>query len=313
MAYQQYDRGDYRPQFGGFKFFPPVIKNLLIINAVLWILQSMLIRSSFHVGDESAARWLQEMLYLNPLGQHFRPWQLLTYMFLHGDFYHVLFNMLPLWMFGMEVENTWGSRKFLWFYIACGIAGGLTNLLIAPLFTAVGPTIGASGSIYGVLVAFAMLFPNRYIYLWFLLPVKAKYFVTVFVMVELYYGVTGTPDGVAHMAHLGGALLGGVWVLLDARGLIDRLLARGGASVRRAAPGVSRPRTAPVQDATIIDMPPPRPETRPDNEHARYQKVIDEILDKISVSGYTSLTEQEKRILLDASKRIHPDKGSSDA
>jgi membrane associated rhomboid family serine protease len=310
MAYQRFDRGEYRPQFGGFSFFPPVIKYILIANVAVFFLQNML--GGLTVGGNSANAWFITNFYLMPTGEFFRPWQLVTYMFLHHDFMHIFFNMLMLWMFGMEVEHTWGSKKFFCFYIAGGIAGGLAHLFIAPLLTAPGPAIGASGAVFGVLTAFAMLFPDRYVYIYFLLPVKTKYLVPVFIAMELFYGVTGTSEGVAHMAHLGGAALGVLWVLLDSRGVIDRLLRTSATARPAATPGMRQKWTAPVRDATVIDMPPPRPEQKAADEHARYQDVIDSILDKISTSGYASLTEQEKRLLLDASKRIHPDGGSSD-
>ncbi|MEI6053515.1 MAG: rhomboid family intramembrane serine protease, partial [Opitutaceae bacterium] len=116
----------YRPSpIGGFSFFPPVIKALLISNAAVFL--GMMFLGNFH-----------HYFALLPIGAGFLPWQLFTYMFIHAGFTHLLFNMLALWMFGMELENTMGSRKFLLFYILCGLGGGLVNLLVAPLFTAVG-------------------------------------------------------------------------------------------------------------------------------------------------------------------------------
>ena len=220
---------------------------------------------------------------------------------------HLFMKMLMLWMFGMEVENTWGAKKFLAFYFACGIAAGISNLLIAPLFTDPAPTIGASGAIYGVLVAFAMLFPDRYVYFYFFIPVKAKYLMVFLIALEVFYGVTGLIDGIAHTAHLGGAILGGIWVLLDKHGTIDHLLGRITTRSSRRQTVIKGPRG--VQEAQFYGMPQasqPR-KTTGDPEFDRYQKLIDEILDKISKNGYAGLTEEEKRILLDASKKIHPD------
>jgi hypothetical protein len=235
---------------------------------------------------------------------------LFTYMFLHGSLMHIGLNMIMLWMFGMEVENTWGSKKFLIFYLSCGVAAGLANLFIAPLFTEVGRTLGASGGVYGVLVAFAMLFPNRYVYLYFFLPVKAKYMISFFILMELWQGI-GSSDNVAHMAHLGGAVLAAIWVLLDSRGVIDRLLSgrKPLRSYRHSQPSNQTLSYRPsVQDAefTEVKYHPKRPSGDP--EFDEYQKTIDEILDKISKSGYAGLTESERQILLDASKKIHPDR-----
>jgi membrane associated rhomboid family serine protease len=311
MAFPQNDRGDYRPQFGGFSFFPPVIKYMILANVAAFFLKSMLAGGFLTVGGESMGGWFEKTFYLCPIGEGFRPWQLVSYMFLHGDFYHIFFNMLMLWMFGMGVENTWGTSKFLAFYFACGIAAGLSNLFIAPMFIEPARTIGASGSVYGVLVAFAMLFPNRYVFIYFLLPVKAKYLVTIFVGLELFYGITGSSEGIAHMAHLGGAVLAAVWVILDSRGVIDRWFSK--LSSSRRAPSIHRmpPPQSSIRDAVYSEPKTPPAQTPRNEEFERYQKVIDEILDKIGRTGYSSLTEDEKRILLEASKKIHPDKGAS--
>src|SRR6202008_2569552 len=145
---------------------------------------------------------------LYPVGQGFYPWQLFTYMFMHGGLMHLLFNMFALWMFGMELENTWGSRKFMLYYLICGVGAGLSNLFIGPLFGPAGPTVGASGAIYGVLIAFGMMFPDRPIFVYFLLPIRARYFVLIYITLEVYAGITGTADGIAHFAHLGGAAVG---------------------------------------------------------------------------------------------------------
>ena len=114
-------------------------------------------------------------------------------MFLHGGFWHLFLNMLALWMFGVELEYTWGSRRFLIYYLLCGLGAGIVNLLVAPLLGQAAPTVGASGAIFGVLIAFGMLFPDRPIYLYLLLPVRAKYFVLGYIALELFYGVTGRP------------------------------------------------------------------------------------------------------------------------
>lgn len=292
---------DYRPQFGRFSFFPPVIKNLIIINISVFIFQWMFIGSGLTYAGVDIGYWFARLLYLYPLGEGFQIWQLVTYMFLHGNLMHIFFNMLMLWMFGMEVENLWGSRKFLVFYFAAGITAALANLFIAPLFTTTGPTVGASGGVYGVLVAFAMMFPNRYIFLYFFVPIRAKYLITFFVLLEIFNGVFGTRDGIAHIAHLGGAVVGAIWVLMESRGMIDSMFKSISSRTPKSTPKQPIPKS---KEARFYEIKPTKTE-KPDAS----QRIIDDILDKISVSGYSSLTEEEKRILLDASKRLHPDKG----
>ncbi len=286
----------YRPSFfGGFKFFPPVIKALLISNVAVYFLTSFF--GLFRIGSLSLGAIIGAVFPLYPLGDGFQIWQLFTYMFMHGGLMHLLFNMIALWMFGMELENVWGSRKFLTYYLACGIGAGLSTLLIAPLFAAAGPTVGASGAIYGVLIAFGMMFPDRPIFIYFLLPIKARYFVILYIGLELYAGVTGTSDGIAHFAHLGGAAVGFVFLMIDQRKLpFERLWShtRERFSTRQQ---VSRYSYQNVSDAKYDDT--------PDPEERVNQQQIDEILDKISQHGYKSLTDGEKKKLFDASKRLN--------
>jgi membrane associated rhomboid family serine protease len=133
-------------------------------------------------------------------------WQLLTYIFLHGGFSHILFNLLALWMFGGELENYWGSKRFLFYFLFCGIGAGICTVVLTPYGFI--PVIGASGAIYGLLLAFGWLFPNRLIYIYFLFPIPAKYFVILFGLIELVSSIEGTGGGVAHLTHLGGLLFG---------------------------------------------------------------------------------------------------------
>ena len=213
MAYN--DQGNYyRPSmFGGFQFFPPVIKGLLITNTAIFIL--MWFFSAFHFNGVSLHMVLTTIFGLMPFGYGFYPWQLLTYQFLHADFWHLFFNMVfGLWMFGMEVEHVWGPKKFLIYYLSCGVAAGLSQLILSPIFEpALGPTIGASGAIYGVMIAFATMFPDRYIFLYFLIPVKVKYFVIILIV----FGVmsVGGQGNIANLAHLGGAVAGYLYILYD--------------------------------------------------------------------------------------------------
>ena len=141
------------------------------------------------------------------------PWQLVTYSFLHGSLMHLAFNMFALWMFGAELERVWGARRLATAYFASVVTGAVTHLLVAGAFGGGGgPVVGASAGVFGLLLAYALLFPNRKIMLLFPpIPMPARVFVLLYVLLELYLGVTGTQSGVAHFAHLGG-LLGGWWV-----------------------------------------------------------------------------------------------------
>ena len=293
----------YKPSgFGGFSFFPPVIKNLLIINGVIFAITLIMEQLVFNgmPGIYIVDKWFA----LNPLaeGYNFQIWQLITYQFLHANFSHILFNMFGLWMFGMEIENIWGSRKFLYFYLLCGIVAGLFNLFLTPLLGAPPAfTVGASGAIYGVLIAFGLFFPNRYIFLYFFIPVKAKYLIGFFVILEFFMVNSG--GNVAHLAHLGGALAGFVFILLDSKSNIElKNMFRKNTFQQKtplnpfgkmANPFKKKPD---IQDAHFYDL--------ESGQRDISQAEIDEILDKISNSGYQNLTEQEKKVLFEASKKM---------
>ena len=190
---------DYSPQ--GFKMLPTVVKNLLIINLIFFLATLVLERGGYAN--------ITTMLALNaPWTGRFRVWQPLTYMFMHGGFDHLFFNMFALWMFGYVLENFWGWKRFLIYYLVCGIGAGLLNLLIPGW----GLTVGASGAVYGILLAFGMMFPNERIYLYFLMHIKAKWFVIGYAAIELFEGLFRM-DGIAHFAHLGGMLFGLLLIL----------------------------------------------------------------------------------------------------
>ena len=309
MSYGTYrDQRTYRPQFfGGWNLFPPVIKALLIANVAVWLVLDFLL-APFRLGGVPIFQVFGEYLALWPLGTNFWPWQLFTYMFVHGGFWHLFFNMFALWMFGMELENTWGSRKFLIYYLVCGLGAGVANLLVAPLVGQIAPTVGASGAVFGVLIAFGMLFPNRLIYLYFLLPVKAKYLVAGWIAIELFYGVTGTSDGIAHVAHLGGAAVGFLFVAIDSDmiPLREWLIGFKGEG-RPPFVGSNRIRQTEsrVKEATFHEIHTGLTRKRDDATSEVTQEIVDAILDKISKDGYQNLTEEEKRILNEASKKIH--------
>jgi membrane associated rhomboid family serine protease len=205
----------YRPPTQ-FAVFPPVIKNLLILNGLLFLAQQV---AAATLSNSSLLASFLTLMALYPPGAEggitifgdisrlvsFWPWQLVTYAFLHGGFGHLLFNMFALWMFGVQIENQWGSNRFAIFYFVCVVGAALTHLLF---MTRPIPTIGASGGVFGVLLAFGMMFPNRPIYLYFLFPIKAKWLVIGLGALELYSAISGTQAGVANIAHLGGMLFG---------------------------------------------------------------------------------------------------------
>ena len=183
----------------------PVTRALLLINVAVFFLLPLLGGS------------VEALFALWPLGTHFLPWQVVTYSFLHGNFEHLFFNMLGLWMFGSELERVWGEKRFLQFYFASVLAAALTQLVVTGLMGAVYPTIGASGGLFGLLLAFAMMFPNRIILLFFVIPMKARYLVALYGLLELYQGFYVMNSGVAHFAHLGG-MLGGLLMMRYWRG-----------------------------------------------------------------------------------------------
>jgi len=137
---------------------------------------------------------------------HLWVWQLVTYLFLHGGWMHIIFNLFALWMFGYDLERVWGPRRFLTYFFLTGIGAGLFSVLLQP--SSYTSTIGNSGAVYGILLAYGMLFPDRPIFLWFVIPVKAKWFVLIMGAIEFYLSLTQPGSGVAHVAHLGGMLFG---------------------------------------------------------------------------------------------------------
>jgi membrane associated rhomboid family serine protease len=181
---------------------PPATRAILATNVIVFLLQQF-------TGDA-----LLEAFALWPLGTLFQPWQLLTYAFLHAGFAHIFFNMFAVYMFGAALEHFWGSRRFVVFYFACVLSAGATQLVFTSLSGSTEATAGASGAVFGLLLAFAMYFPRQRIILLFPpIPMPAWLFVTLYGVLELVLGVTNTEAGVAHFAHLGG-MLGGAIVIL---------------------------------------------------------------------------------------------------
>ena len=215
-----------------FSQLPEIIKNLLIINGLLFFATKTLDNFGIDLTKSLALHQFQS--------PNFRPHQLITHFFMHGDFTHLFFNMFAIWMFGKTLENIWGAKRFLTFYIitALGAAAihifviqyqifqlaessemldlakkgmyntsNINSLRLTQLVST--PTVGASGALFGILLAFGMLFPNTLLYIYFAIPIKVKYFVIIYGALELYAGISNNPaDNVAHFAHLGGMLFG---------------------------------------------------------------------------------------------------------
>ncbi|MBR5467434.1 MAG: rhomboid family intramembrane serine protease [Bacteroidaceae bacterium] len=216
------------------KLLPPITKNLLIINVLCFVAIHVLNLHEINLKDLLGLHFF--------LAEHFKPFQLLTYMFIHANFEHILFNMFALWMFGRIIEQVLGSKRFLFYYLACGIGAGLiqelvqwvnyeslqhvdvarvgTKLISGQYVVQNGMavdinywnTVGASGAVYGILLAFGMIFPNEQIFIFPIpFPIKAKFFVIGYALIELF--MTHSNDGVAHFAHLGGMLVGFIILL----------------------------------------------------------------------------------------------------
>jgi len=312
---------------GGFSMFPSGIKFLLIANIGIYLFE--LFFGNFHFGIHGSINDAIQLYFpLWPIDSGlFRLWQPFTYMYLHAGFGHVLMNMFLLWMLGIEVEQTWGTKKFLIFYTVCGLGGGVAHFILSNMLgLPSGPLVGASGAIFGVMMAFWFMFPDRYVYIYFLFPIRTKYLIPILIAIEVYslYG-NSAGDNVAHLAHIGGAITGLTYLLISTGG---RLLAlrrdqRASDPVWRGAstphngngnsggifggrtPFRGRPSAvdAEYQD---LDRGHEQPRSATDVKQARVitQDEIDRILDKIAATGYQNLTEEERDILFEASRRM---------
>ncbi len=217
------------------------VKILLVWNGILYLLQHFILSGGIgffeHVtmvsvpmgeGRQVAAYRvdrIEELLGMVPvlILQKGYIWQTVTYLFLHGDFFHILFNMFALWMFGSDIERIWGTRRFLTYYFFTGIGAGLFSLLLTP--NSAVPTIGASGAVYGILLAFAWFFPERRILLYFMFPIPARVFVLIFGAIELLASISQSGSSIAHLAHLGGLVFGYIY-LKGGGAFLDNLMAR---------------------------------------------------------------------------------------
>lgn len=264
---------------------PTVTRCLLIINVVAFIL------AKYTFGGDLTLNYYFGLHYFTSPG--FQIYQVLTYMFMHGGWDHLFFNMFALWMFGCVVEKAWGTRRYLVYYLACGIGAGLLQEL-AQFFvygtsTAIGLTVGASGAIYGILLAFGMTWPEQKIFIFPIpVPIKAKWFVCIYAAIELFSAIATTGDGVAHVAHLGGMLFGFL--------LIRHWKGGGQFGMNFSMPNM--PEFKKKKDKNQATD-----ERNKDWEYNKKQmtreEVIDQILDKVRRNGYDSLTAEEKRILFE--------------
>lgn len=191
--------------------FPPIVKNIIILNVLAWVAQ-LTLDSQYQLTIKGALWPIDDPM--------FKPYQVFTSMFLHAPrvdmFFHILFNMLVLFMFGRVLENVWGHKRFLFFYLACGIGASVTHLVMQHLMGTFSFAIGASGAVMGVMVAFGYLFPNTQLMIVPIpFPVKAKWVVLAYVLIDLFGGFGNVQgDNIAHFAHLGGALTGFLIVLI---------------------------------------------------------------------------------------------------
>lgn len=290
-------------------------KNLLIVNFLAFVATWVLELRGIDITSLLGLHFF--------LAKDFHLYQFVTYMFLHGGFTHIFFNMFALWMFGAVVERVWGPKKFLFYYISCGIGAGLIQeaaqyinymaegldtfervnlggtLMLTEDYLNLWTTIGASGAVYAILLAFGMIFPNERLFIIpFPFPIKAKWLVIGYIAIELFSALSGPGDGVAHTAHLGGMLFGFIMIRYwkkhpESSNRFGR--SRGQEffdNMKRRFD--ERQRHSPQQ--------PEQPREEPPKKKRENQEEIDAILDKIRKSGYDSLTKEEKKKLFDQSK-----------
>lgn len=180
---------------------PPVTRNILIAIVVMFIMQQLI---PMMVGI-NGAYFIARYFPLHPLsGDYFYPWQLITYALLHGNFFHLFFNAFAIWMFGSQIERHWGEKRYSLFVVVCIIGSALAHIIFSPV-----PAIGISGAVYGLLIAYGMMWPNHTIMLVLPpIPIKAKYFVMIIAAIALFSSINPKGDNIAHIAHLGGAVTG---------------------------------------------------------------------------------------------------------
>jgi len=256
----------------------PWVKRLLIANTLVFAL-------TWVIGSGFVFEWFS----FQPKKVLFRPWTPFSYMFLHGDFWHVFMNMLVLFFFGPPLESKWGSREFMRYYLICGLGGVALSFLFVSY-----SIIGASAAVYGVMLAFAMVWPDAPIYVWGIFPVKAKWLVAFLVLVTSSSAFGGAGGGIAHFAHLGGFAAGLLYLKTDWRAS-QTIQNMGKAARARRFAIVPREEREAVAGA--------RRRRSHDSGEGKTLDAVDRVLDKISAEGIASLTEQEKKLLDEVSKK----------
>jgi membrane associated rhomboid family serine protease len=295
-------------------------KNLLVINVLAFLATYVLQRSGIDLNALLGLHFFK--------ASNFHVYQFLTYMFLHGGFTHILFNMFALWMFGSVIERVWGPKKFLFYYIVCGVGAGIMQEMVqygnyvlqglaAYEYVNMGgaqismdsyinmwTTIGASGAVYGILLAFGMIFPNERLFIIpFPFPIKAKWLIVGYIAIELFSALSGPGDGVAHMAHLGGMLFGFLLIRYWQRHP-DSSQRFGRSYGQEFFDNMKRKYEDRQRRQQRPDMHAEQSRRRETDEEynqrqRQNQEEIDAILDKIRKSGYDSLTKEEKQKLFD--------------
>lgn len=307
-----------------FRNIPIITKNLLILNVLIYLASVVLDMRGINLAAWGGLHFF--------MASDFHLFQFVTYQFLHGSFMHLFFNMFALWMFGGVVETVWGAKRFLFYYILCGIGAGLCQEVVQYVtyanqglaayeyvnITGYGQigvadylnqwnTIGASGAVYAILLAFGMTFPEDRIFIFPLpVPIKAKWFVIGYAAIELFSAMSSPGDGVAHMAHLGGMLFGFFLIRYWQKHPSTHFTRSGDQQffegIRRFFDD-RRQRHNSSMHAEQTRRTATREDDREYNARKKArQDEIDAILDKIRRSGYDSLTKQEKQTLFDASR-----------
>lgn len=265
--------------FGAGFSLTPMVKRLLIANVAVYGVTLL-------VGQAFVFEWFA----FQPSRILLRPWAPVTYMFLHGSLMHLAVNMLVLFFFGPPLESRWGEREFLKFYAICGLGGVLLSYLFMPAWV-----VGASAAVYGVMLAFAMNWPDAPIYVWGIFPVQAKWLVTFLFVVSLLSAAQGASDGVAHFAHLGG--LAAAFLYLKADWRPRQQVAR----IRKAAD--PRRRRMAIVPREEEEEPSRRRRSQAPREDVQLYDRVDAVLDKISAEGMASLTREERALLDEVSRR----------
>lgn len=278
----------YRGSFSFGSGLTPWVKNLLIANVAIFLVDEALLGGL-----------LRAYMAFEPRRALVAPWGLITYMFAHGNFWHLFWNMIGLFFFGPPLEQRLGSNEFLKYYFVCGLGGAALSFLFA--FSS--PIIGASAAVYGVMLAFAINWPDAPIYIWGILPVKAKYLVMVLALFSIMSMVNPSGGGnIAHAAHLGGFAAGFVYLRLAGPG--------GGLGGLRKMMNKRRLKVVSRDDSTRTAAA-PRPSSGPRGRgNAEEEKLLDEldrVLEKISTQGMSSLSPQERKLLDEVSRRYRTD------